>query len=448
MNMCRSVYLKALVLCLLAWILAAAAQSQTFGKNQSKSSKGSGSSVIFPVTGNVYPLGYYHVTINIGQPPKPYFLDIDTGSDLTWLQCDAPCAKCIPAPHSLYKPKQNLITCLDPMCVSLQGPENHDCPSPLEQCDYEIDYADHGSSLGVLIKDAFPLKFTNSSTITPHLVFGCGYNQEVPDPTHLPYTDGVLGLGVGKSSILSQLHDMGLMKNVIGHCLSAQGGGFLFFGDDFLPASGIVWAPILSQSKHYSLGLADLQVGRQAPIFKGLQIVFDSGSTYTYFSSQAYNALVSQIKGDVHGKQLKDAVDDKSLPICWKGAKPFKSIGDAASYFKPLTLTFTNTKNVQFQLQPESYLIVNTLGNVCLGILNGGEVGLGSLNVIGDISLQDKLVIYDNERRQMGLGSGGSHQNILFIIDSVKRHYGGPYRPYAVSHWNSGDICPATFGYR
>ncbi|OMO61124.1 hypothetical protein COLO4_33549 [Corchorus olitorius] len=31
---------------------------------------------------------YYNVTINIGQPPKPYFLDLDTGSDLTWLQCD------------------------------------------------------------------------------------------------------------------------------------------------------------------------------------------------------------------------------------------------------------------------------------------------------------------------------------------------------------------------
>lgn len=39
---------------------------------------------------------YYHVTINVGQPPKPYFFDIDTGSDLTWLQCDAPCAKCTP----------------------------------------------------------------------------------------------------------------------------------------------------------------------------------------------------------------------------------------------------------------------------------------------------------------------------------------------------------------
>lgn len=138
--------------------------------------------------------------MNVGQPPRPYFLDIDTGSDLTWLQCDAPCTKCTPvtflldvilqfngfengafihslvnisqAPHSLYKPKRNLITCLDPVCVSLHGTGNHKCQSPEEQCDYEVDYADHGSSLGVMVKDSFPLRFTNGSIVAPKLAFG------------------------------------------------------------------------------------------------------------------------------------------------------------------------------------------------------------------------------------------------------------------------------------
>lgn len=135
--------------------------------------------------------------MSVGQPPKPYFLDIDTGSDLTWLQCDAPCTKCTPvtflldvfnslvvlkncadtllnisqAPHTLYKPKKNLITCLDPVCAALHGPENLKCEAE-EQCDYEVDYADHGSSLGVLVKDTFPLRFTNGSTVAPQLAFG------------------------------------------------------------------------------------------------------------------------------------------------------------------------------------------------------------------------------------------------------------------------------------
>lgn len=37
---------------------------------------------------------HYYITMNIGDPAKPYFLDVDTGSDLTWLQCDAPCQSC------------------------------------------------------------------------------------------------------------------------------------------------------------------------------------------------------------------------------------------------------------------------------------------------------------------------------------------------------------------
>ncbi|KAF2594100.1 hypothetical protein F2Q70_00042290 [Brassica cretica] len=41
-------------------------------------------------------------------------------------------------------------------------------------------------------------------------------------------------------------------------------------------------------------------------------------------------------------------------------------------------------------------------GNVCLGILNGSEVGLQDSNVIGDISMQGTMVIYDNEKQQLG----------------------------------------------
>ncbi|XP_074372647.1 uncharacterized protein LOC141713228 isoform X2 [Apium graveolens] len=39
---------------------------------------------------------YYYATLNKSNPPRAYFLDIDTGSDVTWIQCDAPCIKCFP----------------------------------------------------------------------------------------------------------------------------------------------------------------------------------------------------------------------------------------------------------------------------------------------------------------------------------------------------------------
>ncbi|KAK9054257.1 hypothetical protein SSX86_025335 [Deinandra increscens subsp. villosa] len=362
------------------------------------------SSIVFQVTGNVYPQGYYYVTVNIGNPPKPYWLDLDTGSDLTWLQCDAPCTKCLPAPHKPYKPSKDLVTCMDPLCASMHWPETITCNSPNDQCDYEVQYADHASSVGLLVTDWFPLQYTNGSIVKPRLAFGCGYDQEVQAPMDPPYTDGILGLGLGKASILHQLSELGVTRNVVAHCLSAQGDGHLFFGDEFVPSSGVIWTPISTTQieKHYYLGTAELYVGGKTSGVKGLPIVFDSGSTYTYFSGEAYKALVSMLMNDIKGKQIYNANEDKSLPVCWKGSKPFKSVQDVKNIFKPIVLSFAKSKNVRFQMDPEAYLIISKYGNACLGILNGSEADLESVNLIGDISFHDKIIIYDNEKQQIG----------------------------------------------
>lgn len=49
---------------------------------------------------------------------------------------------------------------------------NDPCTDVLEQCDYEVEYADRGTSLGVLVADNFHLQFTNGSRLSPRLVFG------------------------------------------------------------------------------------------------------------------------------------------------------------------------------------------------------------------------------------------------------------------------------------
>ena len=76
------------------------------------------------------------------------------------------------------------------------------------------------------------------------LVCRCGYDQ-VPGASYHPL-DGILGLGKGKSSIVSQLHSQKLIRNVVGHCLSGRGGGFLFFGDDLYDSSRVVWTSMSS----------------------------------------------------------------------------------------------------------------------------------------------------------------------------------------------------------
>ena len=80
----------------------------------------------------------------------------------------------------------------------------------------------------------------------------------------------------------------------------------------------------------------------------------------SYLPSSAANASsIIQINSDLEGKKLNRATEDQSLPICWKGAKPFKSLQDAKYYFKPLILSFKKSKILQLQLPPEAYLIVS-----------------------------------------------------------------------------------------
>ncbi|XP_017980881.1 PREDICTED: aspartic proteinase Asp1 [Theobroma cacao] len=372
---------------------------------------GFGSSVVLPVAGNVYPLGFYSVELKIGNPPKTFQLDIDTGSDLTWVQCDAPdtvCTGCTLPHDRRYKPaKSNFLPCKDPICAALNSPKSNPCKNPNEKCGFKVKYADQVSVLGFMVSDNFH-GLGSGSLSNPHLAFGCGSQLEnhSPDRPHPLTTAGVLGLGKSKASMSSQLSGMGITKNVVGHCFSGQGGGFLFLGAGF-PESKMTWTPMLQNSvdeHYYSSGPAELLFGGEPTGAKGLYVIFDTGATYTYLSSEVYQTLLNLIRKDLAGKQLRD-VKDYALPICWKGAEPFKSVRDVRNYFNTLVLSFTGANNNKLVLPPEAYIIVTERGNVCLGILNGTEVGLGITNVIGAISLQDKLVIYDNENQRIGWAS-------------------------------------------
>ena len=80
----------------------------------------------------------------------------------------------------LYRPHNNAVSREDPLCVALSSPAKALRKNTNDdQCDYEVEYADHGSSIGVLVKDLVPMRLTNGKLITPNLGFGCVYNISV-----------------------------------------------------------------------------------------------------------------------------------------------------------------------------------------------------------------------------------------------------------------------------
>ncbi|KAL4357678.1 hypothetical protein AHAS_Ahas09G0210700 [Arachis hypogaea] len=286
---------------------------------------------------------HYTVSLSISYPSKLYDFDLDFGSDLTWVQCDAPCKGCTKPSDQLYKSKNNLVQRDEELCAEFT-----------HQMSINVLFCRTNASIR-LIPNYITLPYTDSSVVRPRIGFGwsffmgmCGYDQKYFGLNSLPST-GVIGLGRDIASFLSQLHALGLVRDVVGHCLN-----------DLISSSGVGWIPMFSGSleKHYSAGPAKLLFNGKGTSIKDLELIFDSGSLYTYLNSEAYEAVVDLVTNDLKRQKLERATDDHSLLICWKGAKPFKSLSEVKSYFKSLALSFQEAKNLQFQLPPESYLIV------------------------------------------------------------------------------------------
>uniref|UniRef100_A0A5B6Z5Z1 Putative aspartic proteinase Asp1 n=1 Tax=Davidia involucrata TaxID=16924 RepID=A0A5B6Z5Z1_DAVIN len=372
------------------------------------------STTISPVKGNIYPDGLYFTYMFVGNPPRHYFLDMDTGSDLTWIQCDAPCTSCAKGANPLYKPtKGKIIPSRDSLCVEVQRNQNIGYCETCQQCDYEIEYADHSSSVGVLAKDELHLMFANGSRIKKNIVFGCAYDQQGLLLNSLTKTDGILGLNRAKVSLPSQLASQGIINNVVGHCLTidAGGGGYMFLGNDFVPYWQMAWVPMLNSpsTNFYQSEVVKMSYGNKQLSLGSLgdgpgPVVFDSGSSYTYFTKQAYSDLVASLE-DVSGKGLVRDASDPTLPICWQAKFPIRSVVDVKQFFKPLTLQFGSRWRIvstKLRIPPEGYLIISNKGNVCLGILDGSKVHDGSTIILGDVSLRGQLVVYDNVNQKIG----------------------------------------------
>ncbi|XP_065045057.1 aspartyl protease APCB1-like [Musa acuminata AAA Group] len=369
------------------------------------------SSTVLPIGGNLFPDGQYYTTLLVGSSPRPYYLDVDTGSDLTWIQCDAPCASCAKGPHPLYKPRKgNLVLPKDSLCLEVQkNQNNHYCDS-CHQCDYEIEYADHSSSMGVLATDEMHLIAANGDRAKLNFVFGCAYDQQGQLLVSPAKTDGILGLSSSRISLASQLESQGIISNVIGHCIKrdADGGGYLFLGDDYVPRWGMTLIPRQNDlTNFYRAKVLKINYGGKQVIGGkrgyAIPVIFDTGSSYTYFPVEAYRKLITSLK-TISNIFVQDS-SDLTMPICWRANFPVRSFKDVKHFFQPLTLQFEKRwwiMSRSFTIPPEGYLMISNKGNVCLGILNGTEVHDGSTIILGDISLRGKLIVYDNVQRTIG----------------------------------------------
>ncbi|KAI3850139.1 hypothetical protein MKX03_011937 [Papaver bracteatum] len=84
--------------------------------------------------------------IGVGHPPKPQYLVLDTGSDVTWVQC-APCQECYQQTDPIFEPSSSSsfahISCGAQQCKSL---DISACAN--ESCLYQVSYGDGSYTVG------------------------------------------------------------------------------------------------------------------------------------------------------------------------------------------------------------------------------------------------------------------------------------------------------------
>ncbi|KAL6658233.1 hypothetical protein ACP70R_003819 [Stipagrostis hirtigluma subsp. patula] len=139
----------------------------------------------------------YIVTVGLGTPARLFSVELDTGSDLSWVQCK-PCRGCYKQRDPLFDPARSstfsAVRCGAPACQELAHKKN--CSTDGE-FPYKFFYA-HGSQIeGNLVRDTLTL--APSQTLSG-FVFGCGHD----DTGSVGVVDGLIGLSPDKVSLASQ----------------------------------------------------------------------------------------------------------------------------------------------------------------------------------------------------------------------------------------------------
>ncbi|KAJ4721414.1 aspartic proteinase CDR1-like [Melia azedarach] len=254
-----------------------------------------------PQAGIISNDGDYLMNISIGTPPVEILAVADTGSDLIWTQCK-PCIQCYKQEAPVFDPEHSStyedLLCFSRQCSSL--PETS-CSDDFK-CSYESFYKDNSFSKGSLAADTVTLDSTSGQPVAlPDTTFGCGHNNS---GNFDPRTTGVIGLGRGPVSLISQ------MGNSIGgkfsYCLTpffSEHPSKIKFGRDGTvpPGPGVVSTPLISGDSNtfYFVKLEAISVSQQRIVFNDISsygneagtIMIDSGSTLT-FLPQEYNSLL------------------------------------------------------------------------------------------------------------------------------------------------------------
>ncbi|GLJ08168.1 hypothetical protein SUGI_0082640 [Cryptomeria japonica] len=336
--------------------------------------------------------GEYFTRIGVGTPARQQLLVLDTGSDITWLQCQ-PCEDCYSQSDPIFNPafssSFNGVSCDSNLCRQL---DQSGC-SRQGNCQYQVSYGDGSYTVGSFDTETVTLGKTRVSNVA----FGCGQDNE----GLFVGASGLLGLGGGAFSLPSQLsHSNG---NIFSYCLvyrDSSASSTLQFGREAVPREA-VFVPLLKNSRintFYYVSLAGISVGGNMlnipeSVFRidatgNGGVILDSGTPVTRLQRGAYVALRDAFVAGMGNLQLSDGF--VLFDTCYK-------FPNRVSVTVP-SIAFHFSNGVSLPLPAKNYLVAVNSRKICLAF---APVSSG-MSIIGSIQQQGIRVSFDPVNARVG----------------------------------------------
>ncbi|OVA15053.1 Peptidase A1 [Macleaya cordata] len=355
-----------------------------------------------------YESGNYVVQIGVGTPPPSdkYYLILDTGSDLVWLQCGG-CDECFPQTQPMYNPHDSstyqMIPCNHPLCDPYPCDDGH--------CNYEQAYSKDVYARGILSKDGFVFvdDVNHNVTFLDGVIFGCGYQNHGFEFAANPNNNivGVFGLGPGHRSFTSQFD----FQRRFSYCLAdwqfgpPQKTSKLVFGDDaLLPISGRVQTtPIVATSaRFYYLKLKDMTVGEKRIGFapgtfdrkpdNSGGFIIDSGTSISFFVKSVYDVVRQAILDYMKPYNLSIIDGSKyKLDLCFKRPEGFGKFPSILLHFQGSEYP---EQEAELTIDPFGVFFIGDKDPYfCLGILP--TPGPNQINILGAKQQVNNRFLFD-----------------------------------------------------
>ncbi|GKV16623.1 hypothetical protein SLEP1_g27243 [Rubroshorea leprosula] len=378
----------------------------------------SGGIVNFSLNGDLT-AGLYYTKVFLGSPPQEFHVLIDTGSYISWVSCkschDCPRKSEFPFQLNFFDPGSSstasLVSCSDQRCNSSLQSSDFICESNSNQCHYNITYVDGSGTIGYYVSDLLQfdtaLKGSVTTNSTGTITFGCSVFQSGGLTESNGAVDGIFGFGQQNLSIISQLASKGIAPNVFSHCLKGDnsGGGILVLGKIVEP--NIVYTSLVPSQPYYNINLQSISVnGRKLAIDPSVfatsnnsGTIVDSGTTLVVLAETAYDVVIDSINSTV----LPSALQTITEQFSWNEEQcySFKSSDNVPTIFPQVSFNFSD--GASMILNPQDYLLLqkntNGVATWCLGF---GKIPGSEQTILGDVILQDKIVIYDLDNQTVG----------------------------------------------